>query len=47
MLFRSIVPKIDLLPYINAGANISATATDTSPSQTVTYDGNVTVTIHI
>ncbi|HEY2744852.1 MAG TPA: hypothetical protein VGL86_09530 [Polyangia bacterium] len=43
----TIVPKIDLLPYINAGASISASASGHSPPQTVTYDGTVVVTIHI
>lgn len=43
----TIVPGIDLLPYINAGANISATAMGHQPSQTVTYDGSVVVTVHI
>jgi hypothetical protein len=42
-----IVPGIDLLPYINAGATISATATGRQPAQTITYDGSVTVTVHI
>ena len=43
----TIVPGVDLLPYINAGASISATASGHSPPATVTYDGTVTVTIHI
>ena len=43
----TIVPGIDLLPYINAGATISASATGRQPMQTVTYDGNVVVTVHI
>jgi hypothetical protein len=43
----TIVPSIDLLPYINAGASISATASGHSPPQTVTYDGTVVVTIHL
>ncbi|MDB4969501.1 MAG: hypothetical protein JWN44_5190 [Myxococcales bacterium] len=42
-----IVPGVDLLPYINAGATISATATGRQPAQTITYDGSVTVTIRI
>jgi hypothetical protein len=42
-----IVPGIDLLPYINEGATISATATGRQPAQTITYDGSVTVTVHI
>ncbi len=43
----AIVPGVDLLPYINAGASISATASGHQPAQTVTYDGTVVVTIHI
>jgi hypothetical protein len=43
----AIVPGIDLLPYINAGASISATASGHQPTQTVTYDGSVVVTVHI
>jgi len=43
----SIVPKVDLLPYINVGADISASASGHAPAQTVTYDGTVVVTIHI
>ena len=43
----SIVSGIDLLPYINAGASISATASGHQPTQTVTYDGTVVVTVHI
>jgi hypothetical protein len=42
-----VVPGVDLLPYINAGAQISATASGHQPAQTVTYDGSVTVTIRI
>ncbi|MCU1282354.1 MAG: hypothetical protein JWM53_5900 [bacterium] len=43
----AIVPGIDLLPYINAGATISASASGHQPAQTVSYDGSVVVTIHI
>jgi hypothetical protein len=43
----TIVPGIDLLPYINAGASISASANGHQPAQTVTYDGTVVVTVHI
>jgi hypothetical protein len=42
-----IVPGVDLLPYINAGASISATASGHAPAQTVTYDGTVVVTVRI
>jgi len=43
----AIVPGVDLLPYINAGASISASASGHAPPQTVTYDGTVVVTVHI
>jgi hypothetical protein len=43
----TIVPGIDLLPYIKAGATISATASGHQPAQTITYDGSVVVTLHI
>jgi len=43
----TIVPGVDLLPYINAGASISATASGHQPAETVTYDGTVVVTVHI
>ncbi|MCU1283078.1 MAG: hypothetical protein JWM53_6624 [bacterium] len=43
----TIVPGIDLLPYINAGATISATASGHQPTQNVSYDGVVVVTVHI
>ena len=43
----TIVPGIDLLPYINAGATISASASGHQPTQTVSYDGTVVVTVHI
>lgn len=46
-LSLDVVPGIDLLPYINAGAKLSATATGTQPAQDFTYDGVVTITIHI
>lgn len=42
-----VVPGVELLPYVNAGATISATATGRQPAGTFTYDGVVTVTIHI
>jgi hypothetical protein len=42
-----VVPGVDLLPYINAGARISAQASGHQPAQDVTYDGRVVVTIHI
>ena len=46
-LSLDVVPGVDLLPYINAGATLSATASGTQPAKTFTYDGVVTITIHI
>lgn len=46
-LSLDVVPGVDLLPYINAGATLSATATGTQPARDFTYDGVVTITIHI
>jgi hypothetical protein len=36
-------PEVDLLPYINEGCQISATASGTAPPDDVTFDGQVTV----
>ena len=43
----TVVPGIDLLPYLKAGATISATASGHQPSMDFTFDGHVTVTIHV
>lgn len=43
----TVLPNIDLLPYINAGATISAQASGHSPTQDFTYDGSVVITIRI
>jgi hypothetical protein len=40
-------PEIDLLPYVNAGAEMSATASGRQPTKTLTFDGKVTITIRI
>jgi hypothetical protein len=40
-------PEVNLLPYVNAGAEMSATATGRQPTQTFTFDGKVTITIRI
>jgi hypothetical protein len=42
-----IAPNVDLLPYLNQGATISATAQGRQPSSTFTFDGHVVVTIRI
>jgi hypothetical protein len=38
---------VELLPYVNAGAQISAQATGTQPSQTTTFAGNIVVRIGV
>jgi hypothetical protein len=43
----TIVPGIDLLPYINEGAVITATASGHQPATTTSYVGTVVVTVHI
>jgi hypothetical protein len=42
-----VLDGVDLLPYINAGAEISATASGHQPTMDFTYDGHVTITVHI
>lgn len=42
-----IVPGVDLLPYINAGAKISATAEGNLPPQDTYYTGRVVVTVRV
>jgi hypothetical protein len=41
------VPGVDLLPYINAGATITAAASGHMPSTDTTFDGLVVVTVHV
>lgn len=36
-------PEVELLPYINEGCQVSATATGNQPPDDVTFDGLVTV----
>jgi hypothetical protein len=43
----AIVKGVDLLPYINEGAVISASATGHQPAMTTSYVGTVVVTVHI
>jgi hypothetical protein len=43
----TIVEGVDLLPYVNAGATISATATGTQPRMDTSFDGHVTVEVDI
>src|SRR5438132_3665295 len=42
-----VIDGVDLLPYINAGAEISAAASGRQPTMDFTYDGHVTITVHI
>jgi hypothetical protein len=46
-LSLDVVPNVNLLPYINAGATISAQATGRQPAQDFSYDGSVVITIRI
>jgi len=45
----SIPPNggVDLLPYINAGATITSTASGHMPTSDVTFVGKVVVTVHV
>jgi hypothetical protein len=40
-------PGVDLLPYINAGATIKASASGHLPAQDTTFVGKVVVTVHV
>lgn len=42
-----LVPDIDLLPYINAGAELTATATGRQPPADVTFEGKVVVNVKL
>ena len=42
-----IVPGVDLLPYVEKGATLSATATGHMPRQTIRFAGKVVVTIKV
>ena len=42
-----VIPDIDLLPYIQAGAQLTASASGTQPRMDFTYDGQVVITIKI
>jgi hypothetical protein len=42
-----VVPSVDLLPYIKAGARMKASATGKMPRQTVKFNGKVVVTVTI
>ncbi len=42
-----VVPDVDLLPYINAGATITATATGSQPAADTAFTGKVIVEVRI
>lgn len=42
-----IIPDVNLLPYINAGAEITSTASGSAPTRDFTFDGAIEVTIKI
>ncbi len=43
----AIVPSVDLLPYVNAGAELSATAKGAQPAMDVTFDGLLVIDVRI
>ncbi len=43
----AIVSSLDLLQYLNAGAELSATATGTQPTQETRFDGTVVIDVRI
>ena len=43
----TIVPDVNLLPYVNAGATMSTTATGTQPAKDFTFDGKAVFEIRI
>ena len=43
----TIVPKVELLPYINAGATLDASASGRQPSADFTFVGQVVVSVRI
>lgn len=43
----AVVPGVNLLPYVNAGAELSATATGTQPDQDITFDGLLVIDVRI
>ena len=42
-----VVSDVDLLPYINRGATLGASATGHSPRQNVSFDGRVVITVRV
>lgn len=43
----TLVPEVNLLPFINAGATLSATATARQPTKDFTFDGDVVIDVRI
>lgn len=43
----AIVKDVDILPYVSAGATLSASATGRQPAKDFTFDGTVKITIHV
>ncbi len=43
----TIVPHIDLLPYLKSGAEITSMATGRQPTQDFTFDGRAVITVRI
>lgn len=43
----TVVPEINLLPYVNAGATMSTTATGTQPAKDFTFDGKAVFEVRI
>lgn len=43
----AIAPDVNLLPYINAGATMSTTATGTQPAKDFTFDGKAVFEVRI
>lgn len=43
----TVVPNVNLLPYVNGGAELTATATGTQPRADVTFDGKLVLDVRI
>jgi hypothetical protein len=43
----TVVPALNLLPYVNAGATLTATATGHQPTQDFTFDGLVVLDVRV
>lgn len=47
MVDFAIVPEVNLLPYVNAGATMTTTATGTQPAKDFTFDGKAVFEVRI